>query len=144
MTRVDRLEPTFVEAIPEHLDPGTIYISIPYATVQHLCCCGCGNEVVTPLHPIHWVLAYDGDTVSLDPSVGNWSLPCKSHYVIRRNEVRWARGWSEEEIEAGRRRDHQAASAYFAEREDGVPHSARQEPPSQRGWLRGLLRRLSR
>jgi hypothetical protein len=42
--------------------------------------CGCGKKVVLPLHPTHGKLTYDGETVSLSPSVGNWSFPCESHY----------------------------------------------------------------
>jgi hypothetical protein len=94
MRRIDHLEPEFVEEIPRTLELGRLYISIPYRTVTHLCCCGCGSEVVTSLHPRRWALTFDGETVSLSPSVGNWSLPCRSHYVITRNRVRWAESWS--------------------------------------------------
>jgi len=45
------LKHEFVEFIPDQLEDDTIYISIPYATVTHKCCCGCGTEVVTPLSP---------------------------------------------------------------------------------------------
>ena len=144
MTRVSRLEPEFVDVIPDRLDTRTLYISIPYATAQHLCCCGCGHEIVTPLHPAHWALTYDGETVSLHPSVGNWSPPCRSHYVIRRNQVRWARGWSREEVEAGRRRDRHVAAAYFSEQEDSASEADRPaafEPP---GVLRRMMQRLIR
>jgi hypothetical protein len=51
----------------------TIYISIRFATVGHKCCCGCGREVITPLSPTDWSLTSDGETVSLHPSIGNWS-----------------------------------------------------------------------
>ena len=30
----------FVTTIPEHLEQGVIYVSVPYATVAHLCACG--------------------------------------------------------------------------------------------------------
>jgi hypothetical protein len=46
----------FVEFIPDELDTGVLYISTTYATVVHKCCCGCGNEVVTPLTPNDWQL----------------------------------------------------------------------------------------
>src|SRR6266542_2523586 len=95
----------FVELVPDHLDQGTLYISIPYETAVHLCACGCGIKVVTPISPPDWKLIWDGDTVSLDPSIGNWQFPCRSHYWIRRNQVRWARQMSEDEIAEGRRRD---------------------------------------
>ena len=73
----------FVEFIPDKLADGVVYVSIPYATVAHKCCCGCGMEVVTPLSPTDWELIFDGESISLDPSIGNWSFDCKSHYWIR-------------------------------------------------------------
>src|ERR1035437_6722515 len=91
----------FIEFIPDQLNELTIYVSIRYATVSHLCCCGCGNRVVTPLTPTDWKLIFDGKTVSLDPSIGNWSFECQSHYWITNNRVRWAARWSPEEIAAG-------------------------------------------
>lgn len=93
----------FVEFIPEMLDEGTLYISIEYCTAVHKCLCGCGNEVVTPLSPTDWELIFDGKTVSLSPSIGNWSFDCKSHYFITRNKVRIARRWKDWEIEEARK-----------------------------------------
>lgn len=103
----------FVEFIPETLEEGTVYVSIPYATAVHKCCCGCGREVVTPLSPTDWELRFDGKTISLDPSVGSWSLPCQSHYWIRRNKVVWVRRWSKTEIEKGRASERFAKRKYF-------------------------------
>jgi hypothetical protein len=45
------LKHEFVEFIPDELKEGTIYVSIRFATATHLCCCGCGSRVVTPLRP---------------------------------------------------------------------------------------------
>jgi hypothetical protein len=103
----------FVEFIPDVLKDGTLYVSVQYATVVHKCCCGCGKEVVTPLSPTDWKLIFDGKTISLDPSIGNWSFDCQSHYWIRNNRVRWAAQWSSEEIAAGRARDRVAKERYF-------------------------------
>lgn len=107
------LKHEFVESLPRDLEEGTIYISIPFATVGHKCCCGCGREVITPLSPTDWELTFDGETVSLDPSIGNWSFSCRSHYWIVRNQVRWARPWSEKQIERGRKRDRAAKESFF-------------------------------
>lgn len=84
----------FVEYVPERLDDGVIYVSVRFATVVHRCACGCGREVVTPLSPSDWRLTFDGETISLYPSIGNWSFPCRSHYWIAENNIRWARGES--------------------------------------------------
>jgi uncharacterized protein DUF6527 len=143
--QVEVIEPLFVAEIPGALDPGMLYISIDYDTVTHLCCCGCGNEVVTPLHPTRWSLTYDGETVSLHPSVGSWSLPCRSHYVIKKNRVLWAGPWSEDQIEAGRARDARALERYFSAREAPVqPDGGSEggEAPEGGSWLTRLWRRM--
>ena len=83
----------FVRYIPNHLVYGVIYVSVEFCTANHLCCCGCGLEVVTPLAPESWRLIYNGETVSLHPSIGNWQFPCKSHYWIIDNEIVWVEDW---------------------------------------------------
>lgn len=103
--RHDQLQHRFVEYIPERLEEGVLYIAIEYMTVTHLCCCGCGQEVSTTLSPTDWRLIFDGKTVSLELSIGSWSLPCQSHYFITNNGVVWAQRWSRAEIEVGRRYD---------------------------------------
>ena len=50
----------FVDSIPEELEDGVLYVSVPFGTVVHKCACGCGEEVVTPLGPAEWRLTYDG------------------------------------------------------------------------------------
>lgn len=87
----ERITHEFVEYIPEQLTEGVVYVSIPFRTVVHRCCCGCGLEVVTPLSPTKWTLSFDGQAISLTPSIGNWSFPCQSHYWIRGNRVEVAR-----------------------------------------------------
>ena len=92
MTKPDELlKLQFVENAPEELEPDTVYVSIPFATVLHNCACGCGHEVVTPLSPSDWTMTYDGVSISMAPSIGNWNFPCRSHYVIRRSRVDWIR-----------------------------------------------------
>jgi len=107
------LKHEFVEFIPDALDEGTVYVSVQFATVVHKCGCGCGKEVVTPLSPTDWRLIFDGKTISLHPSIGNWSFECQSHYWIRGSTVKWATGQSREEIEAGRSHDRIAKESYF-------------------------------
>jgi Family of unknown function (DUF6527) len=103
----------FVEFVPDYLEPGVLYISIPYKTILHNCLCGCGYRVATPLSPTDWALTFDGDTVSLAPSIGNWSFPCRSHYIIKKSKIIWAGGWSQERVDAARARDRQAKTGYY-------------------------------
>ena len=104
----------FVMAVPENLEEKTLYISMDYATVAHKCCCGCGCEVVTPLSPTDWKLTYDGQGVTLYPSIGNWSFPCRSHYWIDGSTVRWAEQWSQERVAAGRTFDRFLKTGHYA------------------------------
>lgn len=113
MIRYVRLTHKFVTNIPHSLEPGVLYISIEYATAIHLCCCGCGEQIVTPLTPTDWALTFDGESVSLWPSIGNWSFACRSHYVIERSEVVSSLPWSDSRIELGRFRDKLAKKRYY-------------------------------
>ena len=102
----------FVEFIPDQIEDGILYISIEYCTAIHKCICGCGNEVVTPLSPTDWELTFDGKTVSLSPSIGNWNFECKSHYWITKSKIRFSRQWSEEKIEYNRKKDSRKKKNY--------------------------------
>src|SRR6266566_8599343 len=112
-TKQKTLTPEFVELIPDVLKEGVLYISIPYATASHKCACGCGRLVVTPIKPTDWSLTWNGETVTLNPSIGSWNLPCQSHYWIIDNKVRWARKWSVREIEKNRIEDQHARNRYY-------------------------------
>jgi len=114
---METLRHVFVETLPDALEPAVIYVSLEYATAAHLCACGCGHEAVTPLSPTDWQIAYDGETLSLiggddavsrAGSVGNWSFPCRSHYLIRRGRVQWRQPWTTEQVAAGRSGDRAA------------------------------------
>lgn len=100
-----RIRPSFVEFIPDDLEEGVLYISDRYKTCSHKCCCGCGEEVVTPLSPAEWGLTREGEVVSLWPSIGNWDYACRSHYIIERNQVRWAAPMSARQIASVQQRD---------------------------------------
>lgn len=113
-----RFEHRFVEEAPRALEAGVLYVSIQHKSVLHLCACGCGNEVVTPLAPHRWQLIFDGESVSLEPSVGNSVLPCRSHYFITNGEVDWHRPMTDKSIALARRRDQRAIAERFASTED--------------------------
>ena len=112
MTRLTHLRPLFVEFIPDQLEPGVLYISHRYSTASHLCCCGCGHEVVTPLNAAKWRMKEDAGAVSLIPSVGNWSFPCRSHYWIKANRVQWAAAMAPKLIQSIQARDRHDAANY--------------------------------
>ncbi len=100
-----KLNHRFVGSVPDDMENGVLYISLDFATMIHLCACGCGREVVTPLSPKDWNFTFDGRTVSVNPSIGNSSLPCRSHYIIKKGRIQWAGDWSEEQIKLGRQND---------------------------------------
>lgn len=150
-----RLDHRFVDDMPETLEAGVLYVSMRYATAMHLCCCGCQREVVTPFSPAQWKMIFDGEGVSLHPSIGSWALPCRSHYFIRSGRVIEARPWSDEEVEYGQASDKLARSAHYAskgglggagkEREPGVVQEANKLSPTRRKqWITHLFSFLRR
>lgn len=123
----------FVEVIPDQLDDGVLYVCIPYTTAVHKCVCGCGHEVVTPLARRQWSLIFDGETISLKPSIGNWSFPCRSHYWIHAGAVRKARAFSDAEIAILRTEDSELLRHHY----ESLPteKSEAGQPPT-RWWTR--------
>lgn len=103
----------FVEFIPREMEERTLYIAMEFATASHKCFCGCGAEVVTPLSPTAWQLSYDGENVSLTPSIGSWSLPCQSHYWIRKGRVEWSHQMSKDQIARVKQRDKDDTLRYY-------------------------------
>lgn len=130
----------FVEFIPDAIDEGKIYVSIEYATAVHKCVCGCGKEVVTPLSPTDWKLIFDGKTISLDPSIGNWGFLCRSHYWVTNDRAIWAEDWSQARVDANRAQDRRAKDKYYGtdkEQEPMVP--APETQATVPSWWRKLL-----
>ena len=125
-----------------------------FGTVVHRCACGCGEEVVTPLGPGEWRLTYDGRTVSLAPSIGNWSFACRSHYWIDEGNVRWARGFSAVEVDLVRTKARTRREGYYGtespetlgqERGKGVPRrSLNDEQGASRRSIWERIRTLRR
>lgn len=121
----------FVEYVPDNLADGVLYISIPFATAVHRCCCGCGSEVVTPITPTDWSLTFDGESISLSASIGNWSLACQSHYYINHNQVRWVEKWSPEMIAVGRAMDRRAKARYYGHEANPAPQASSSQPENR-------------
>jgi len=111
-----KLSHKFVKHVPDKLEDGVVYISTEYSTAIHKCCCGCEKEVVTPFSPTDWTLIFDGETISLYPSIGNWSFKCRSHYWITNNKVEWASRWTKKQIEHGRKKDELNKKVYYKEK----------------------------
>ena len=107
------VRPVYVEFIPKTLSSGVLYISKKFRTASHLCCCGCGTKIVTPLRETEYSLTERGQLVSLSPSIGNWNHPCQSHYWIRENNVVWSGPMSKTEIRRGRTQDDELKDAYY-------------------------------
>ena len=153
MLKINKLENHFIRNIPRDINNGILYISMEYATAVHSCCCGCGEQVVTPFSPTDWKMIFDGETVSLTPSVGNWNLSCRSHYIIKQNKVIEAGNWSESQIKAERKRDQLAKTSYYqskVENDFAIPNSEKESSIIKnsswskklwdfvRGWIRLL------
>ncbi len=126
--RAKQFSPAFVGPFPDLVEEGVLYVSMEFRSALHRCACGCGRDVVTPLGTAQWRLIYDG-RVSLHPSVGNWGLPCRSHYWIRENKVVWARKWSAAEIEVGRQYDRESLETHY-----GAPEGNAFSIPWWRKW----------
>ena len=111
---MDAMELERVTYLPKELAPGKLYVSEEYKVAGHLCACGCGSKVITPLSPAGWTFFEQGGRPTLHPSIGNWQLPCRSHYVIARGVIEWADQWSDSQIGAGRAAEQRRREAYYA------------------------------
>lgn len=125
--KIEHISLQSVRYMPKLLEPGILYVSEEFHTAAHLCACGCGQKVRTPLGPTEWAVRETSRGPTLRPSVGNWQLPCKSHYLITNGSVQWSNQWTENQIRTGRQREHERRSAY---------HEARRPRVS---WWRQLL-----
>lgn len=121
MSRVDEVTFEFVDLLPKELADGVLYISLEHRTVVHKCCSGCDERVVIGLSPAQWKLTFDGETISLYPSIGNGALPCNSHYWIRENKVLWAKPLTSAQTRRSQRADRADSAAHYAQREPNRP-----------------------
>jgi hypothetical protein len=102
-----------VSYLPKELESGILYVSKKYGVAGHLCPCGCGNKIITPIGSTEWHLIERKGKPTLYPSIGNWQLSCKSHYWIHNGEIEWSYEWSEEQINAGRKAEEMRRKLYF-------------------------------
>jgi hypothetical protein len=103
-----------VEFMPKELEPDILYVSERFGTAAHLCACGCGAKIRTPLGPTEWSVKKSASGPTLWPSVGNWQKACQSHYIIRDGEIIWCGQWTPEQIAAGRFNEESQRRAYYS------------------------------
>jgi len=108
-----RIELKSVEFIPKVLNERILFVSKRFNVAAHLCPCGCGTKVVTPLGPCEWFLSVKKGKPTLFPSIGNWQIPCRSHYWIKKGQIEWSYSWTEEEIRKGRDLEQKRREAYY-------------------------------
>lgn len=124
-----------VHYIPRELKPGILYVSEEFDVAGHLCACGCGAKVITPLGPTEWTFTATPHGPSLSPSIGNWQLPCKSHYWVDGGTIKWSIAWTPEQVEHGRRSEYARRRDYYESRK------FKKEPTTARitRWLGRML-----
>ena len=113
--RVGELRPLFVEYFPDEFESGILYVSMKYAICGHLCAGGCGQKVITPLSPKQWKSAYNGEELTLYPSIGNYAFACQSHYFLTNGNIIWV---GERDVEKGKRKKKGLLAKLFNSKRD--------------------------
>jgi hypothetical protein len=102
-----------VHYMPKELEPGVLYVSEEFGAAAHLCPCGCRSKVRTPLGPTDWALEETDNGPSLYPSIGNWQLPCQSHYWITEGRFVWSTKLTPKQIATDLRAEEERRRAYY-------------------------------
>lgn len=102
-----------VEFIPKILGDGVLYVSKRFKVAAHNCPCGCENKIITPLGPHEWSFSEKKGKPFLSPSIGNWQIPCRSHYWIKNGNIEWSISWSEEKIQLERSKEQARLKSYY-------------------------------
>lgn len=128
------IELKYVHYMPQKLLPNVLYVSTKFRTAAHLCACGCGNKVRTPLTPTEWRLSVSKLGPSLEPSIGSWQLECRSHYWIQEGEVVWSNQWTDTQVVLGRICEDAQRQAYYR----NTPEAPLSLWAKIWGWLKNL------
>lgn len=100
--KTNKFKVEFVDKIPSNLKDGILYVCISCNVIVHRCACGCGKRTVTPIDKKYgWVMKYDGQAITLRPSIGNFSIACRSHYYITDNNVEWLERYQQKDNKKG-------------------------------------------
>ena len=126
----------YVEYMPKVLSQGVLYVSREFNTAAHLCPCGCGSKIRTPLTPTEWRLTVNSLGPTLRPSIGNWQLPCRSHYLITNGSIVWSNQWTDVQIAAGAKREDARRRRHFAHAENEPETSYKKLGH----WIKNLFR----
>lgn len=78
------LELVEVEFVPATMEPGKFYYSREYKSSNHLCACGCGQQVPLPLWENQWRIEISEAGFTVRPSILQ-RFGCKSHYIITKS-----------------------------------------------------------
>jgi uncharacterized protein DUF6527 len=116
MSATQRFELEKVRFMPKSLRSGVLYVSDEFGTAAHLCACGCGQKIQTPLGAVEWSVDEGERGPTLHPSVGNWQRSCRSHYWIRNGDVVWAPQWTSTQVERARMREARRRQAFHEHR----------------------------
>ncbi len=110
---MDRIKLLKVYYLPKELEEGFLYVSKEFGVAGHLCPCGCKNKIITPLDQTEWSFKEHNNEPTLYPSLGNWELPCKSHYWITDGLIEWSYQWTEKQISEGRQNEDEKRKLHF-------------------------------
>ena len=100
--KTNKFKVEFVDKIPSNLKDGILYVCISCNVIVHRCACGCGERTVTPIDKKYgWKMIYDRQSITLRPSIGNFSIPCQSHYYITENKVEWLESYLQNNTKNG-------------------------------------------
>lgn len=94
--KIDSIRVKKVHFMPKEFQPGVLYVSKEFGIAGHLCACGCGNKVMTPLGKFEWNIKDSKKGVSVWPSIGSGQLDCKSHYIIKNGRILWCEPMTDE------------------------------------------------
>ncbi|MHB8165996.1 MAG: DUF6527 family protein [Sulfuricella sp.] len=97
------------------------------------------NQVVTPFSPTDWQMTFDGEAISLSPSIGNWNFPCRSHYLIKKDQVVVAESWGSKQNEVGRSQDRAKKAKHYRGQSENPGNFPSDEGKGVLGKLRNWL-----
>lgn len=143
--KISTVLPKYVDHFPEQLEEGIFYISEEFLTAGHKCCCGCGEEVITPFNNAQWQLLKEEGMISLYPSIGNWKFACRSHYIIRKNRVLEAPQLTKNNIERVKKWDRIDKDRFIRERnESALSHSGIETTPKFATFFRYVIGQIAK